>query len=274
MDKYAVFGNPITHSKSPQIHTLFAEQTKQNLVYTKNLIEVDEFSTAAKEFFKTGKGLNITVPFKLDAFEFADSLSARAECAGAVNTLILQADGSVRGDNTDGLGMVADISERLDWAIANKRVLILGAGGAVRGVLQPLLEKNPALLVVANRTASKAVDLAEKFSQLGPIKGCGYGDIFTDTAEPFDLVINGTSASLAGDLPPLPENLLAQGANCYDMMYGVGPTVFMRWAEQHGAAHTADGLGMLVGQAAESFNLWRGVKPEVQPVITQLRIKL
>jgi len=272
MDQYAVFGNPIAHSKSPDIHTAFAAQTGEVLSYSKQKVAEDGFAVAAHEFLSgAGQGLNITVPFKLDAFELADQLTDRAQTAGAVNTLKRLGDGSVLGDNTDGQGMVSDILDNQGWSIKGKRVLILGAGGAVRGVLHPLLAQAPELVVIANRTASKAADLAAAFSKYGLVKGCGYEGL---NGLSFDLVINGTSASLSGDLPPLPERLLAPKACCYDMMYGAEPTVFLGWAVSHGAVACADGLGMLVGQAAESFYLWRGVKPEIAPVIESLRAQL
>jgi shikimate dehydrogenase len=259
-DQYAVFGNPIKHSKSPDIHRLFAEQTQQNLEYQKQLVEPDAFQHSIADFFTNGgKGLNITVPFKLEAFELADQLTERAKTAGAVNTLWRDDKGTLWGENTDGLGMVADITEQMGWQINGKRVLILGAGGAVRGVLQPVLEQQPASVLVANRTASKAVALADAFTGYGEISGCGFDAI---TGE-FDLIINGTSASLAGDVPPIPTSALAADCACYDMMYGAEPTAFLRWAEQQGVTHRSDGLGMLVGQAAESFFIWRKVRPDV-----------
>lgn len=270
-DQYAVFGNPINHSKSPAIHRQFAEQTGQDLHYARQLVPEGEFAQAAGAFFEQGgKGLNITVPFKLDAFAFAQTLTPRAQRAGAVNTLAIQADGRLLGDNTDGIGMVHDM-HNLGWEIQGKRVLILGAGGAVRGVLQPLLAEQPSLVVIANRTFVKAEELASLFLDLGEVKAKTYEQLEGDQ---FDLVINGTSASLSGDLPPLPPHILAPNACCYDMMYGAEPTVFMRWAEQEGAARIADGLGMLVGQAAEAFYLWRHIRPEVIPVITSLRRQL
>jgi shikimate dehydrogenase len=273
-DHYAVFGNPIAHSKSPQIHAAFAKQTLQDLRYERQLVEPGNFTADAKAFFDTGgKGLNITVPFKLDAYAFAGGLTQRAQQAQAVNTLALQNDGSVLGDNTDGAGLLSDITTNLRWQLRDKKILVLGAGGAVRGVLAPLLSQRPQRLVIANRTASKAIELADAFSAQdsisgGSVRGCGYeqlGDV------QFDIVINGTSASLAGDLPPLPENLLSVNASCYDMMYGAKPTVFMQWAQQHGAAHIADGLGMLVEQAAAAFQLWRGVRPQTAGAIIELR---
>lgn len=267
-DLYAVFGNPINHSKSPVIHRQFADQTSQDMNYSKQLVDEGQFEAAAKAFFEQGgKGLNITVPFKLDAYRFANKLSPRAERAGAVNTLAILTDGQILGDNTDGIGMVHDM-HNLGWQIEGKRVLILGAGGAVRGVLQPLLAENPAEVVIVNRTFTKADELAKSFHDLGNIKALTYEKL---SEESFDIVVNGTSASLQGELPPLPNGLLAPDASCYDMMYGAAPTPFLHWANEQGAARTADGLGMLVGQAAEAFYLWRSERPEVTSVITQLR---
>ncbi len=267
-DLYAVFGNPINHSKSPNIHRQFAEQTGQDMHYTKQLVNEGEFEKAAQEFFEQGgKGLNITVPFKLNAYEFAQQRTARAERAGAVNTLARLGNGTILGDNTDGIGMVHDM-HNLGWELEGKRILILGAGGAVRGILQPLLEEKPAQVVIANRTFAKAEELAKNFLDLGDVQAKTFEQLVGET---FDIVINGTSASMQGELPPLPDNLLAQNACCYDMMYGAEPTIFLRWAKDFGAAHMADGLGMLIGQAAEAFYLWRQIRPEVVPVITAMR---
>jgi shikimate dehydrogenase len=270
-DQYAVFGNPIAHSKSPHIHRQFAEQTAQDMSYTRQLIAEDGFENAANEFFQQGgKGLNVTVPFKLDAYSFAGRLTQRARRAGAVNTLALQSDGVVLGDNTDGIGMIHDM-HNLGWVLRGKRVLILGAGGAVRGVLQPLLEEEPAYVIIANRTLHKAEQLAKGFHDAGDVRASSYQDL---AGQKVDIVINGTSASLSNELVPLPDDLLAEGACCYDMMYGAEPTVFLQWAQKHGAAEIADGLGMLVGQAAESFYLWRQIRPEVMPVINAIRHQL
>lgn len=271
-DRYAVFGNPIKHSRSPQIHRAFAAQTGERLSYRLQLVDIGRFAEAAREFFETGgKGLNITVPFKLDAFAFADELSVRARHAGAVNTLALLENGSIYGDNTDGVGMVRDINDNLGWDIGDKRLLILGAGGAARGILEPLQKRHPAFTVVANRTVDKALDLARSFSDVGDIRGCSFGAL---AGNQFDLIINATSASLAGELPPLPTNLLSRGCCCYDMSYGPEPTPFMRWAAGEAAWAVADGLGMLVEQAAESFCIWRGKRPETRPVIESLRAAL
>lgn len=268
-DQYAVFGHPIEHSKSPLIHRLFAQQVQQNMQYSKTLVPLDEFKGFAAEFFSSGgKGLNITVPFKLQALEFAHSLSERARRAGAVNTLALQSDGSVLGDNTDGLGLVNDISVNLSWPIAQKEILILGAGGAVRGALEPIIKESPGKLVIANRTVEKAQNLAREFADLCSIEACSYDDL---AGRSFDIIINGTAAGLTAELPPLPDGLVHAKTCCYDMMYGAKPTVFMDWAEAQGAVDRADGLGMLVEQAAESFNLWRGVKPETNSIISYLR---
>lgn len=267
--KYAVMGNPINHSKSPQIHTAFARQTGQKIEYTAIQVDLGGFDQAVSHFqAHGGKGLNITVPFKLEAYQLADSLTGRAQRAGAVNTLMFQDDGSMLGDNTDGVGLVNDIIEHLHWPIKGQRLLILGAGGAARGVLGPLLEHIPASLMIANRTLATAQSLADDFADLGHIETGGY-DSLDDRH--FDLVINATAASLQGEVPPLPDELLSSNAHCYDLMYASRPTAFMQWASQHQAAQIADGLGMLVGQAAESFFVWRGVKPEVAPVIKAVR---
>jgi shikimate dehydrogenase len=272
-DKYAVFGNPIAHSKSPDIHRQFAEQTGQALSYEKQLVDPQGFEAAADAFFAGGgKGLNITVPFKQDAYAYVARTTPRARRAGAVNTLTLEADGTILGDTTDGIGLVGDIVHNLGWEIRHKKVLILGAGGAVRGVLEPLLEQQPQHVVIANRTVDKALQLAKGFAEFGYLLGCGF-DMLGE--QQFDLVINGTSASLQGDLPPLPDSLINPDAVtvCYDMLYGAEPTPFMQWAAERGAL-VSDGLGMLVGQAAESFALWRGVRPETAPVIADIRAKL
>ncbi len=270
-DRYAVFGNPIRHSKSPIIHRAFAEQTGQDISYDKQLVDTGSFEAAADGFFASGgKGLNVTVPFKQDAYSYAAKLSPRARRAGSVNTLTLQ-DGIVRGDTTDGVGLVRDIMTNLDWQITGKRVLILGAGGAVRGVLESLLEQQPQHIVIANRTLEKALQLAKGFAEMGYLCGCGLDML---EGQQFDLVINGTSASLAGELPPLPDDLIAAGGYAYDMVYGSETTVFLRWAQQHGVEKVADGLGMLVEQAAESFFIWRGVRPDTAPVIARLRATL
>jgi len=271
-DRYAVFGNPIKQSRSPQIHAAFATHTGQNLSYRAQLVELGGFAAAARIFFDGGgKGLNITVPFKLDAFSFADELSGRARRAGAVNTLAVQSDGSIYGDNTDGVGLARDIDQNLTWEISGRRLLVIGAGGAVRGILEPLLRHHPKLLVIANRTLDKAQGLVREFADLGALRACSFEAL---AGNQFDLVINGTSAGLQNAMPPLPENMLAEGCCCYDLTYGAQPTPFMRWAASEAAWAVADGLGMLVEQAAESFCIWRGVRPPTRPVIDMLRAVL
>lgn len=268
VDQYAVMGYPIAHSQSPRIHTLFAAQTSQVLEYRAILVEPGGFVVAARTFQAAGgKGLNVTVPFKQDAWVFADILSARAERAGAVNTLIFE-PGGVRGDNTDGSGLVRDLTMNHGCSLAGRRVLLLGAGGATRGILQPLLAERPAQLVIANRTAEKALELAVRFSDLGRVAGCGFAEL---AGRRFDLIINATAASLENAAPPLPEDVLAAGGWCYDLMYGREPTAFVRWGWEQSAAQSLDGLGMLVEQAAESFHLWRGAWPETRLVIEALR---
>jgi shikimate dehydrogenase len=270
-DLYAVFGNPIAQSKSPIIHAEFAKQTAQDLQYSKELIPLDGFADAVKSFFAHpgGKGLNITVPFKVDAFNLVDDLTPRAKIAGAINFIAKQTNGKLLGDNTDGIGMVKDMLN-LGWTIKDKRVLILGAGGAVRGVLQPLLDQDPTWITIANRTLSKAEELVQNF-QSEKISAAEYVQL---SGKEFDLIINGTSASLHGDLPPLPEKILSSIACCYDMMYGAEPTVFLKWALENNSVQIADGLGMLVNQAAEAFYLWRGVRPDASIVIQLLRKQL
>jgi len=268
-DRYLVMGNPIAHSKSPQIHRLFAQQTRQNLSYTTLLVELDRFDEAFNKFQQQGgKGANVTVPFKQDAYRAAHELSPRAQRAGAVNTLMFKENGECFGDNTDGIGLLRDVTQNYDVTLSGARVLLLGAGGAVRGVLGPLLEAQPKGLVIANRTVEKAVSLAEEFSELGRVTGCGFADL---KAWEFDLIINGTAASLQGEMPPLPGSIIATNGTCYDMMYAREPTVFMRWSSKHGATLIVDGLGMLVEQAAEAFFIWRGVRPDTRSVINALR---
>ena len=272
MDRYCVFGNPIAHSKSPDIHAAYAAQTGQQLSYEKRLAPVDGFAAAVQAFIaEGGKGANVTVPFKLEAHRLADALTVRAQAAGAVNTLVFGPDGIV-GDNTDGAGLVADIVQNAGVPIGGKRVLLLGAGGAARGVVLPILEHRPAALTIANRTVATAEALVEQFGALagpGVLSACGFAAV----AGAFDIVVNATSASLSAELPPLPAGAFAPGALALDMMYGARPTVFMDFAASHGAA-TRDGLGMLVEQAAEAFQVWRGVRPRTADVLAQLRAGL
>jgi shikimate dehydrogenase len=270
MKYYGVFGNPIAHSKSPLIHRLFAEQTGQQISYEPLLAPLDGFAATVAAFFKTGSGANVTVPFKEEAFALADQLSERAQRAKAVNTLIKLDDGRLLGDNTDGAGLVNDLLNN-HVKLTGKNILILGAGGAVRGVLEPLLAQNPAELCIANRTVEKAEQLAREFADLGPMTACGYDWIDV----PVDIIINGTSASLSGQLPPLANTLVKAGHTlCYDMMYSKHTTIFNQWAQEQGAVCTLDGLGMLVEQAAEAFYLWTGIRPDPAPVLQQLRAQL
>jgi shikimate dehydrogenase len=261
-DRYCVFGNPIAHSKSPRIHALFARQTGQDLSYEAILAPLDGFAGSVRDFAAAGgRGANVTVPFKEEAFRLADSLTPRARAAGAVNTLTFES-GRIRGDNTDGAGLVRDIAHNLGAAIAGRRSLILGAGGAARGVILPLLDQGPATIFVANRTAGKAVALAAAFN----IEGGGFESL---AGRQFDLVINATSAGLADAALPLPAGVFAAGCLAYEMLYG-RETPFMAQARAAGAA-VADGLGMLVEQAAEAFSVWRGVRPDTAPVLAALR---
>jgi len=261
-DRYAVFGHPIAHSKSPLIHAAFARQTGQDMRYDAILAPLDGFAASVAAFIAAGgRGANVTVPFKEEAFRLAGRLSPRAQRAGAVNTLMF--DNGILGDNTDGAGLVADLTRNLNCSLAGKRILLLGAGGAARGVIEPLLEQQPATLVIANRTVSRAQELAALFGH--GIRACG----FDEASTPFDLIINATAASLAGELPPLSPQLFTANTLAYDMMYG-RDTPFLAFARAHGAA-TADGLGMLVEQAAEAFYVWRGVRPDTAPVIASLR---
>src|SRR3972149_5432304 len=267
-DHYAVIGNPVAHSVSPQIHAEFARQTGQDLDYVKLLAPLDGFAACVADFRSCGgKGVNVTLPFKLEAYRLATRLSERAEEAQAANTLKFD-DSAIFGDNTDGAGLVRDIETNLGFAIADKRVRLMGAGGAARGVVAPLLEKRPAALAIANRTLDKAHALALHFARLGKCAACGYAEL---AGRRFDLVINATSAGVSGELPLLPDDIFAPGALAYDMMYGRELTSFLRFAQMHGAACVADGIGMLVEQAAESFFVWRGVRPETAPVIAMLR---
>jgi len=269
MDRYCVFGNPIAHSKSPEIHAAFAAQTGHKLEYEKRLVPLNRFDAAVHAFIgEGGKGANVTVPFKLEAVELVQALTMRARMAGAVNTLQFTPLGIV-GDNTDGVGLVTDIVNNAGVSIKGKRVLLLGAGGAARGVMLPLLEQLPARLLITNRTVSTAELLAQHFAPLGGkgvVSACG----FEEVEGAFDIVINATSASLGAELPAVPSSVFAAGALALDMMYGKEPTPFLRFAASHGAT-PRDGLGMLVEQAAEAFALWREVRPDTREVLEQLR---
>ena len=269
-DRYAVIGNPIEHSKSPQVHALFAQQTGQAMQYERLLAPIDRFAERVHGFIaQGGRGANVTVPFKLEAFALAQALTPRAQAAGAVNTLSFSADG-IKGDNTDGIGLVRDITLNAGVPLRNRSVLLLGAGGAARGVILPLIEENIAGLVIANRTQPRAMELAQQFSHSGvPVSSAA----FEQLDQCFDVIINATSASLDSALPPLPDGVFGPETLAYDMMYGAQPTIFMQHAARHGAA-VRDGLGMLIEQAAESFFIWRGVRPETAPVYQWLRGQL
>ena len=270
IDRYAVVGNPVAHSLSPQIHASFAEQMQQQMSYEAIELAIDKFPLEILELQRQGlKGANVTVPFKQQAWEICSHRSPRAEQAGAVNTLSFLDNGEIRGDNTDGTGLTRDLQDNHKVIIPNRKILILGAGGAVRGVLAPLLALEPESILIANRTLKKAEKLAAKFSAIGPISNCGYDDL---GAEKFDLVINATAAGLSNQVPPVNEAVIGNRTICYDMMYQLeGPTAFVAWAQNQGAVGVFDGLGMLVEQAAESFYIWRGVRVNTTKVINNLR---
>ncbi|MGD8914348.1 MAG: shikimate dehydrogenase [Candidatus Thiodiazotropha sp.] len=269
MDKYAVIGNPIEHSKSPEIHEAFAKQTGEPVKYGRILGNPDDFTADVRHFLSEGGlGLNVTVPFKEQAWRLADELSQRAHTAGAVNTLIRLENNLLRGDNTDGAGLVRDLTVNQGFRLQGKRLLMLGAGGAVRGVIRPLLEQQPKRIIIANRTASKAYSLANGVAAYGQVAGCGLDEL---EGMQFDLIINGTAAGLAGEVPMIPDSVIAKGGWCYDMLYSNQATPFQQWGYEHKAARSLDGLGMLVEQAAESFRLWRGILPETSQVIAMLR---
>jgi shikimate dehydrogenase len=249
---------------------VFAEQTQQNIFYQAIQVDDGKFKAALKDFqAQGGKGLNITVPFKGDAWEISENRSNRAERALAVNTIRFDDAGNIIGDNTDGVGLIRDLTINHDILIKHKDILILGAGGAVRGILDPLFDSEAGRVTIANRTVSRAEKLADIFSDRGDISACGYDEL---VGRSFDIVINGTSASLQGEVPPLPENLLKDNACCFDMMYSMSDTPFVSWAKAHGATEAFDGLGMLVEQAAESFFIWRGVRPETGSIIDLLKL--
>jgi shikimate dehydrogenase len=268
-DPYGVVGHPVGHSLSPFIHALFARQTGQAMVYRPYDVGPEEFSGFVAGFFdRGGRGLNITLPHKIVAVEAANELTARAAHAAAVNTLALRDDGTILGDNTDGAGLVRDLCDNLGLVITNRRILIVGAGGATRGILAPLLGLSPTAVVICNRTPERAQALAAAFADLGATQGVGFEDV---GEEPFDLVINATSASLSGDIPPLPQGAIGRGTVCYDLAYGRSATAFVDWARSRGCAQALQGWGMLVEQAAESFRLWRGVRPATNAVLAALK---
>lgn len=270
-DLYAVVGHPISHSKSPRIHSLFAGQTDEAVEYTAIQAPLDDFAGTAREFFERGgKGLNVTVPFKEQAWQLADQRTERAEKAGAANTLYRDEQGRLTADNTDGVGLVRDLTANHGVSLKGARILVLGAGGAVRGVLGPILAQQPVSLTIANRTLAKAETLAQLFAPVAvgtEVTAVG----FEQPDQPYDVIINGTSASLQGDLPPLSANVIGSDTVVYDMMYSLQTTPFNQWALDLGARRVFDGLGMLVEQAAESFRIWRGIRPKTEPVIEVLR---
>lgn len=267
-DQYGVIGHPIAHSWSPFIHGLFARQTEQAMVYRRFDVPPAKFRRHVMHFFlHGGRGLNVTLPHKLAAAGLANELTPRAERAGAVNTLMMQGENEILGDNTDGEGLVRDLQDNCGLTIAGTRILILGAGGAARGVLDPLLALGPSEIVIANRTAARASTLAREFAEFGNLIGCGFDSaLLTD----FDLIINATSASTEGDSPVITPSLVSGRTVCYDLAYSKEKTPFVRWAESHGCARALQGWGMLVEQAAESFSVWRGIRPQTAPVLQAL----
>jgi shikimate dehydrogenase len=273
IDRYAVFGNPIAHSKSPTIHALFAEQTGEVLSYEKQLVEIGDFARSLRVFVDAGGcGANVTLPFKIEAWEAANVLTDRARAAGAVNTLSFTSGGIV-GDNTDGIGLIADVAINAGVSIKGQRVLLIGAGGAAQGVMLPLLQMQPGELVIANRTVAKAAAIAARFNEHVQPSSCIHVAEFADLEGAFDIVINATAASLAGAVPDIPASIFDASTFAYDMMYGRAPTVFMQFASARNAT-VRDGLGMLVEQAAEAFNVWRNVRPATDKVLSILRASL
>ena len=271
-DRYAVVGNPIGHSKSPVIHQAFAEETGQDISYVAIESPLGGFAATVGAFRRVGgRGLNITAPFKLDARAYATELTERARMAGAVNAMKFEGE-RVFGDNYDGVGLVNDIERNLGFAMREKRILVLGAGGAARGAILPFLEREPASLTVANRNLAKVETLVNKFSPYGRLRAIGYEQLAS--TPPFDLVVNATSASWHGELPPIPESSFSKSGLAYELVYGKGLTPFLRLAHSSGCGRLADGVGMLVEQAAEAFAWWRGVRPETAPLIARLTIPL
>jgi shikimate dehydrogenase len=270
-DQYGVAGHPIEHSWSPFIHGMFARECRQNLVYRLYDIEPSEFRRKSLRLFTSGiKGLNVTLPHKEAAAELVNVLTPRATRAQAVNTIMLRDDNSLLGDNTDGVGLTRDLEGNLGLDLAQRRILVLGAGGATRGILAPLLERRPRALVIANRTVARADNLASAFKDMGPVGSCGFSDI---EGPPYDLIINATSASLQGQMPELPPGLVDEETVCYDLAYGRGHTAFTIWAKSLYAGRVRKGWGMLVEQAAEAFELWRGVRPDTHVVLEALSRK-
>ncbi len=269
-DRYGVMGYPVSHSRSPVIHRLFALQTGENIQYELLQVTPEKLDTAVRQFQRTGgRGLNVTVPHKQEVLRYCDQLSERARTAGAVNTLSFRG-GEILGDNTDGIGLLRDLAINLGFTIEDSSILILGAGGATRGIVGPLLEMQPASLRIANRTIDKAEAIVRQFADSGPVSACRFGKVPVD--ESYDLVINATSAGVKGEAPPYPAAAVSPDTFCYDLSYGLNPTPFSVWGREQGAAHSVMGWGMLVEQAAESFFIWRGVRPDTAPVLKQMKI--
>lgn len=272
VDRYAVMGYPVAHSRSPVIHRLFAAQTGENVQYELLEVAPDKLESAIKQFARTGgKGLNITLPHKTEVTRFVDDMSERASTAGAVNTLVFK-DKEIYGDNTDGVGLMRDLQSNLELELEGANILILGAGGSTRGIVSPLLDAKPESIVIANRTVDKAKALAQHFSARGPVTACSFQNVRTPPE--FDLIINATSAGVKGEIPPYPENAISDHTVCYDLSYSMKPTPFASWAAEHGAARSVMGWGMLVEQAAESFEIWRGVRPDTTQVLKQLTVNV
>lgn len=268
-DRYAVIGHPIAHSKSPVIHQLFAKQTGEQITYDALDVPPEKLQSSIQQFSKEGgKGLNVTVPHKRETANIVDVLTDRARMAGAVNTITVQASGELEGDNTDGVGLVSDLSKNLKFKLKGSRILILGAGGATRGIVPPLLEARPEELFVANRSLDKARALADYFQPLGNTSACHFENLDGQT---FDLIINATSAGLNGEVPPFPASIIGPDSVCYDLSYSMHDTPFVKWARDNGCREAHQGWGMLVEQAAESFNIWRGVRPDTDQVLSRLR---
>lgn len=269
-DRYGVMGYPVSHSRSPVIHRLFALQTGENIQYELLQVTPEKLEAAVRQFQRTGgKGLNVTVPHKSEVVKMCDHLSERAATAGAVNTMSFR-DGGVYGENTDGIGLLRDLAINQNFVLERTHILILGAGGATRGILGPLLEMQPASVCIANRTLTKAEELVQHYSASGPVSACRFNAI--PVTEKYDLIINATSAGVNGDTPPYPSAAVAPDTFCYDLSYGLSPTPFSVWARDQGAERSVMGWGMLVEQAAESFEIWRGVRPDTAPVLKQIQI--
>jgi shikimate dehydrogenase len=267
---YGLFGYPVQHSWSPFIHGMFAKQTAQDMEYRLFESPPERFRSEVLEFFRAGgSGVNVTVPHKRAATDLVNELTQRAQVANAINTIVRR-DESLVGDNTDGAGLLTDLTRNLQLNLSSPRILLLGAGGAARGALGPLLELKPRLLVVANRTAERAIEIAEDFAYLGPVTGCEFAKLENQR---FDLIVNATSASLRGDVPAIPAGVVDSLTTCYDMAYGSGDTAFVTWAKARGAGRAEQGWGMLVEQAAEAFFLWRGVRADTAPVLAALRTR-